>query len=1041
MAVINIYDSPFSVEPNTFEYFEKTSIEKMLSNYIDKFSDETELIECYDVDTGETIFVDTETEGYKTVVIANDKEVSLSYDIKENDVIKIMLIPEKKMGPGMAAVSEIVGGLLVTAGSIVGVATSWTGVGLVVGASLMAIGLGLQIYAAYSLSDQEKNSRQQESLESEKNLSISGCGNQDITDHVFPLILGKHHIAPYVVGSPYCTTYTKSFSGEDGGQYVSALYCVGYAPLRLTDFKIDKTYLAYNRSTESIAGIGTVMHGTLKGVSESNIDNGQILRKWKNNDVKIEILQAGDWSENDDDRYGQIFPQATEQLEVGANLINIKDSLIQELGNKIYKGASVPNGYMTNSVRFSRSCPKRIEVELDFPSGLYAQRSKKGKISYYNLPVRLAIQWRFVKKGQPSSDALAPQGWNNFDYIELSSAENGIISRIEPKLYTYEKKLYDYQSSRGQSNFYDYKGNSIPGGYYDKNKESDRKEFIENDKWLYAEKLFEFGTETQPNEIKTSENISIDDITNGYWTVTLNRFRKNGLKDSIESSFNCKISKETYEWLSKESYLTSMSKSRGFENNGKWVFKDMLTVNGSGISKVYQDYYRDDLTLGSRFTTDDFKKVTYDSNYIYCITKNFFYNKESLNHHNLSITSNGINVDDFKKKYGVNERRYVVVKEFTDEECRKLIGYDKDSNGKTYADIDSVEVRVIRITPSYLNEEGNKDTESWSNMTYQDLCKWVYMRTFSFDKVAFKKALDSSENKTSISAANYPLRPLSKEDMNKFCLVALTLKQDVAETGGSSLKQLSLIAESFCPKYDTETEKWNPENIREKRKYFERISTTDSQGIKKVELKYFDGDGLSEPQAYIDAKREGRDVGFSNNGNNFVDQIKNEIFSQEQKPQNYNEDFDFANPIRIKTNKDFEEVGWGAIGKQWTSTYIDNITKNSESYYFTPITKNGTIINKKDFTEQLEKFKNGETSTLTPIFKYNTNSYPIRDKFYAVEKIVFANIKSDDESFKNKVETLLYKTKLAKNDNALVVRLWVEFDNSFNNIPSDILLE
>lgn len=748
MAVINIYDTPFSTTPHTFNVDEKSDINNILNGFLENYSEDSNIYECYNIETGETTYITEETESYKAVIIVNDKEQDLSYIVSENDVIIIMLIPQGKNAG--ATVLEFLGMGMVVAGTIL----TATGIAAPLGVALIVTGLGLQLYAAWELAqDMSQNpSSREDALKSEKNLSINGCGNQDITDHVFPMVIGKHLQNPYVIGSPFCTTYTKNLKGEDGGQYVTALYCAGYSPLKLSNFRIDQTYLSYNRDK--------VMHGQLHGFSDGSTDNGDILHKWKNNDVTLEILQYGEGS--NDDIYGKLYPQVVEQIEPKANLIRIKDSLIQELGNKIYKGTSVPNGFMTNSVRFSGSCPQRLEVELDFQNGLYAQRSKEGKLYYYNLPVRLAVQWRFVKKGQESSNAQSSSGWNNFDYILLKGSPTSGENHIPPHSYTFGKKLFDYQSERGQSKFYSSDGKDIPSGsngYFNKNDRNQLSEF-RNDGWLYSN-LFEFGTE------------------------------------------NCS-------------------------------------------------------------PVDD--------------------------NHNNSITDSGFSPKDFKENYGVNQRRYVVVKNFTDEECRKMIGYQKDGSGNSYADIDSVEVRVLRINPSYMDEVGDKESDGYQNMSYQDLVKWDYLRTFSFDKRAYEEALNNYRKANpgisianipngAVPVANYPLRPLSKEDMKKFCVIALTLKQDVAETGGSSLKKMDVITEAFAPKYNLSEDKWYPEKIEKEYKYFETIKDTNVNGEPVDRIVYFEGTQRYQKQQYEEALNQGRKVDFTKNGNNFVTQLKELIFS------------------------------------------------------------------------------------------------------------------------------------------------------------------
>ena len=65
---------------------------------------------------------------------------------------------------------------------------------------------------------------------------------------------------------------------KDLGQWFQALYCVGYAPLKLTDFKIGETHLAYNKFNEANGSSGTILHGKLTNYNKKK----DIVEKWKN---------------------------------------------------------------------------------------------------------------------------------------------------------------------------------------------------------------------------------------------------------------------------------------------------------------------------------------------------------------------------------------------------------------------------------------------------------------------------------------------------------------------------------------------------------------------------------------------------------------------------------------------------------------------------------------------------------------------------------------------------------------------------------------
>lgn len=858
MAVINIYEDLFAETPKHIEMYGGKSVRNIVEDYLNALGDDSKVYEVYNVETGETEYKALSVSSYKIVVSVNNKEENLDYIIEENDLVTLVFVPEK-LNNWQAGIASQAGGFLSAIGGIVVMFPGW---GRVIGGALIAIGAGLEVWAGLSTKANAKDKKKHDdSLNSESNLSINGGGNQPITGNRYPFVMGKHLTNPQIVGSAYNTTYTKNFRGEDGGQYITQLYCLGYAPLKVTNFKIGDVWCSYNATTgegEARRVHDTIMHGQLHGVSGTEDDDGDILNKWKNNDLTIEILQKGNLAINDVDRYGTLYPQACKQTEVNANILKIQDGIIADVANRVYKGCNVPNEFQSNSVRFTGSCPKRIEVELDFPQGLYATRTKSGddgsKVYYYNLPNRFAIQWRFVREGQPSSNALSPDGWNNFDYIDLSepSASDITNKRIYPKKYTLGKKIFDYKSNLGKT------------GYLDFNKEDSVKDFTSEDSWLYNGYGFEFGTEQEPEH---SDETSASDtyfLYGEYYTSTgILKKSKKGWKEFEE---------DVYERFEAERKTRTISKSNPF-----------IIINEFG-------------------TEDKF----WDSK----IVPSWINEAESIYNSTDSITDYPNSGSTFEKKYGVNERRYVVVKEFTEEECRQLVNFQQNEK----VSLDCVEVRVIRITPSYFDQTG--DQSKWSNMTYQDLCKWTTLRTFSFDKDKYLEALKGTEHTTcyssngktfysdenmtneisipagmsvchvsgneyyydSISVDNFPQRPQSEEDMDKFVYVALRLKQDVAETGGSSLNEFSMVVESMGPKYSKEDDIWYPETISETFKYYSKDS---SSGETKITT--YANEELYN-LAKKEAEEEGRtDIQFikSKKGNDLVPQLKNEIFTDE----------------------------------------------------------------------------------------------------------------------------------------------------------------
>lgn len=1122
MAVITFYDDVFGSVGGTIETPGGKAVRSYIEDYFKEHEDKSLEIETYDLKTGETSYKSMAVSSYKVAVVVNGEESTVDYVVGENDVIHAVFVPERLDDAASNIVSTI-GSIT----SIVGSLLVMTGVGAGIGWGLVAIGAGLSLWGGintYLNNKDTDSSKSSSSLDSEAALSLSGGGNNDITGNRYPIILGKHLVNPYKAASEYNVTYTEDIIGKDAGQYIKCLYCVGYAPLKITDIKIGEVWTAYNRSTGSAGDSeythrNTVMHGNMDEVDTTEADAGEILRKWKNNDLSIEILQKGKLAESVSDMYGTIYSKKVAQLDVGANLINIKDGLMSEVATRVYKGVSVPNGFQTNSVRFSESCPRRLEVEIDFPSGLYAQRSNKGDLYYYELPVRLAVQWRFVRDGQNSSDALDPKGWNNFDFIQ-TKAKN-----YSPEPYTLAKKMYDYNSALGKTD------------YLDLNDKTSLTEFVLDDNWIAdGTELFEFGCTDEPDNIKNSkfytknsyapifqqgivdaeslasgkfyldakcsQMISADDghkYTFRYWAQT-EAFGCKSVSCGVVTPYKpvVEISEETYKKFI-SAYGDTVASDRSFtawdiDGNGEEKFdKSVLSStkrsNPFTIIQVYTQVCMDgdDITVYKKWSdsqdadsetiypfglasysksSDDERESSSerwvrisDSDYNSFLSaypdgkcsknnsreiQSGLYKiyrakqmastdvdkiesiKEDLesSEYTKSICGSGHSPSDYKASYGVHERRYVVVKEFTEEECRQLVNFNTDSK----VSMDSVEVRVLRITPSYM-EQTDSDDDDWSDMTYQDLCKWTSLRTECFDKDAYKEALEAAEKSgtlSSVSVKDYPQRPQTEEDMDKFCYVALRLKQDAAETGGSSLNAVSMIAQSFTPKYSEKDGTWNPkpDEITRKYKYFKSETDDDGNDI-QTEITA-DEYEAADDKVLLTKK----DV-----GTNYLDVLKKKIFT-EQTPVTDGELFPkylLSEEVEEKyiDNNTASVFALALLGPHLgreAKTYSDiNLTALTDAYEFCGDLTDGTPDD--DSSDGLKHFKMSCNGIVSSEVKLSS----LLDKILATGR---CGLKRDDE---NKYEIVPgrkknYPVMLLNQQNCLSK----SNTRSFDDIPSGL---
>lgn len=839
MATVNFYDTPLSEVSCSKKYKKGLSVETVVNEYLEAKNEDSETYEVYNIETGETTYESVVIDSYKVAVIVNGEEKDLTYKIRSKDVVSVIFVPESNATAGDWA-AMIGSAFMLLVGIVLTVASCGSfaefGVPLIIGGAA-----GLLAGTFTMLTRKDDNSKQKtDKLETEAALVINGAENQVIGDNNFPYVFGTIAENPPIVGSPYHETFTDA-NGKFNSQYMSALYCFGYGPQRLTDFKIGNVILNYNRprDVDGERDNITVSHGFIDSHSpattyeQSVADsrgyytynkskrayiqcetqpteetfvtgkyfklNSVIPPKWKNNDITMEILQRGLSDVKDvsvEELNGTIYNKTVIEDEVKANLIYIHDEDLAEAAEKQYKGIAIPEGYRTNTIILSQPCPSHLEVELDFSASIYRTRSEKhGDTSeqrYYDIPIRYAVQWRPIKNDNPPSDAEKGEGWRSFDYLQLGDFEDGHWQR--PSKYTPNDALRDMSLNLGAKFTYSESYKKALHDYaYDT---------------YYAKYLSEAYVQTSKDAVYNRPYGGT-----GYYSTEE--------KDAIAYANASNIAnKKVNEWAD---------------------------LNGSNMINNVNELIEND-------PDGKYVKATYNNGWIdqdvFCI------NQEK------SFTT-GHSPSDFDG----NERLYVFSKDFTPEETQEILNSNSDR----------VEVRVIRITPNYIDEAG-VESNVYGDFSYQDLGVWKYLRTTCFDKDAYKKAI---ETKTDANAKDYPLRPIKESDLGKFTYVAIRLKQDVAETGGSSLRQVRAITSSFSPVYDKKTKKWSPdpEDLVKVTEYYQKVQTEKGWEIHK----------LSGYDEYMEKKRDKVPYLYKQDaGNNYVQLIADEMFAEanviEEKP-------------------------------------------------------------------------------------------------------------------------------------------------------------
>ena len=465
MAVIRIIKNIFLKESQEREVKSGKTVEECLCDFDEPVFNKGS-VEVYDCDTGETTYVEItdDNEYLNAVIIVNGEDKGLDYVIKDNDIISVTFYPGngdtgtiwKNIGLAVTGAAFIAGGIAISVLS----AGSLTGIGLelakyggmfigIAGAGLMAtsvMGFVSGDFLPSTVWDSLTKKLNDGSNSSGKSLkqipNVRNARNETIIGNTIPFVMGMQQISPFIVGSPFY-----DISGDRGTiQYITLLYCIGYAPLKLTDFKLNNIYLARNRNVAS-GNHDTVMHGMLRGYSDTT---GDIEDKWKYNDVSLEILQKGD-------DYGTLYNKKIIAEPIKSYVLHIYD---KDLSNIQYGGVELASGYRTNTVKFTQSCPYEISVELNLESGFYRTRSESSdgnsKVVYNTMPCWVAIQYRLYKDDTETynsaeyykGDATHDGGWKDF-----TSINNGFIS------------LSDYNSSaRSDENTY-HAGDSLDENY------------------------------------------------------------------------------------------------------------------------------------------------------------------------------------------------------------------------------------------------------------------------------------------------------------------------------------------------------------------------------------------------------------------------------------------------------------------------------------------------------------------------------------------------------------------------------------------------
>ncbi len=805
MAQLRFYENMFEDKFVEVGFNEEKSLETQVSEFSFNHIYNDYLVECYDPDTGKSFFaplVENQAED-EVLITVNGKSVEKDYKPTKDDVINIVYLPTDWNwgavlgGAGIGAVLGFVGLGFITGG------WSWiaAGVGALVG--LIAGGfvgyfVGDSISSRYSSKNAEKGTTLPD---------VRGAENQEITGNVFPYLFGKHQVTPYILGQPYTT-----YSGENGEDaYIQCSYIVGYAPLMLTDFKLGDYKLTDNKDK--------MLRGLLKGYSTNTTDDGDIKDFWKSNDISLELIQQKD---DKDVWYGDIYPNKVVDNEVNANSLYVCDKSITDIANVAYKGTSFPNNFRTNTVIFSESCPKKITVTLDFPSGLYSSHShtsgNKSEVLYEKIPLWFALEWRAYNANNRSScsngeDSVAKptsiydwhSDWTTDEYFlgkkavyDASAITEDYLAHKGNNFTEVSNELVISESSVESSNDYAQFNLQAVLKMTNFSQLTDGTEPIYSYEFWGTQVYYHFLGRASFKKVAAAD-IQQGDYTTGYFTLPGGKFRFaiNDKADLYLSATDGKINDIANEDL----YV-----ARKLNHIQKGFFLDWIELS-------YFSYEQNKQVTEKRYI----RNVFYD--FVVC-HRTAVYKNTKASQAQSWIGKSLFNFAGYSGKSdehdGTNEMRVSFTREFTKEECQHFAQCSSKNEFHDDSDntIKGVEVRLVRVSPCYLNQTTSTSTDS--AYQYTDTVNWKSIVTECFDE---DELVNNNELKS--------VPVLSEEDMRKVCCVSIKAKADSTGTVENSIGKLNCIAQSFSPIWHepdgdvTDHEyRWLPEGIEKQTAYY-----------------------------------------------------------------------------------------------------------------------------------------------------------------------------------------------------------------------------
>lgn len=625
------------------------------------------------------------------------------------------------------------------------------------------------------------------------------------------------------------TDYTKGTEA-----YVNILLCAGYAPLKLTDFKLGEFWLAYNRSHKigsgEIINKDTLLSGKLKGYSYGGKpDNGDILDYWKNNDISIEILQQPSQT-GEAITIDEIYQEHT-TIDL-ANRPQIPASAMHAAGwTEVPEGTTCTvysQSYSTEDARYT------VLVTPILSNGTVLTPSQTQ-----------AYAEQLLANETISVDILLAT-FSGSDSIEQSNEYAQGLHENQEAYYNHEH----YPTGINYGTIYPYAINDQPinaNVLYIADKKLD-----ENAQVVYKGASF-------PNKFKT----------NGVWFT-----------DSCPMEFTVTIDfpNGLYRTYSKTTTKNNNSNTETVYNDiPLWVCAQWRVYNENNASPDpngtdYSSWNNIDFGYSATFTYNDLLPRTskagqdvdahngndFDVNMLNPLS----YRKVCKALYGEFLGKTLQNFQPISGEKGQSEMRLSATIQLTNEQIAQLMAETNPGH--------IIEVRVIRVSPNYINDtkdsDSSENTVNYGPESYSDLIKVSSILTKSFDEETYIKTGNIS-----------PIRPLKDEDYRKYCLIAVRAKADASGYLTNQLSQINCMAESFSPIWDYDNNKLLPEDVFGVKKYFGYFDQNNNPVNRSV------ADGITEREVtraeYEQARQDGFNWVCEDQGTNYSAVMRRIVFT------------------------------------------------------------------------------------------------------------------------------------------------------------------